>query len=274
MIANKYKIIEKLTNGAFGTICKGQNVRTNELVAIKLELKSDETKSLKNEAKIYQYLGKQDGFPQLKWFGSTNEVTYLIIDLLGIPLSEMIHKFKRLSLKTALTLGMQIIKLVQTLHNKSLLHRDIKPENLLFGLGHSTNKLHLVDFGFAKRYDYDGKHIDETTIAKIIGSPNFVSLNVHNGIEPSRRDDLESCIYVILNMLYGGLDWANARNNNTMKMLKNHTSKMPQFIQSMLNHVRGLSFVQTPNYDGLIYILLSTYETNGFINDGNFEWSY
>jgi serine/threonine protein kinase len=273
MFANKYKIIDKLTNGSFGTIYKAQNIRTHELVAIKMELKNGTTKSLKNEAKIYQYLGKQEGFPQLKWFGSTDDITYIVLDLLGIPLSEMIHVYTRLSLKTTLKLGIQIIQLVQTLHNKYLLHRDIKPENLLFGLGTATNKLHLVDFGFSKRYDYDGKHMEETQITKIIGSPNYVSLNVHNGISPSRRDDLESCVYVIMYMLYGDLIWSNSHNNTTMKFLKSDITKMPEFIQTMLKYIRSLNFEDKPNYDGLIYILLSTYETNGFINDGIFEWS-
>ncbi len=74
-------------------------------------------------------------------------------------------------------------------------------------------------------------------------------------------------------MLYGDLEWSNSQNNTNMKLLKSDLTKMPQFIQSMLKYVRGLSFSETPNYDGLIYMLVSTYETNGFINDGNFEWS-
>ena len=50
MIANKYLILEKITGGSFGTIVKGKNVRTNEFVAIKMELKTAEQNSLKNEA--------------------------------------------------------------------------------------------------------------------------------------------------------------------------------------------------------------------------------
>ena len=69
MIANKYKLIEKISEGSFGTVFKAENNRTKEFVAIKFEKKSDNIKSLKNEAKIYQYLGRLDGFPELKIFG-------------------------------------------------------------------------------------------------------------------------------------------------------------------------------------------------------------
>ena len=90
MIANKYAILEKLSEGSFGTIVKGKNVRTNEFVAIKMELKTAEQNSLKNEARVYNYLGKQNGFPQLKWFGTTDKYNYLVINLLGSSLTQCV----------------------------------------------------------------------------------------------------------------------------------------------------------------------------------------
>ena len=57
IINNKYKILEKIGEGAFGSIYKGQNIRTQELVAIKVEPINNETKLLKNECTIYQYSG-------------------------------------------------------------------------------------------------------------------------------------------------------------------------------------------------------------------------
>ena len=57
IIANKYKIISSITSGAFGQLYKGENIRTKEQVAIKIESKEGLKQMLKYETKIYQYLG-------------------------------------------------------------------------------------------------------------------------------------------------------------------------------------------------------------------------
>lgn len=276
MIANKYHLIEKINEGSFGTVFKAENIRTKELVAIKFENKCEKNKTLKNEAKIYQYLGKLNGFPQLKMFGTTDNLNYLVIDLLGNSLSNLITHYKILSLKTVLVLGVQIIKRIQTLHEKFLLHRDIKPSNFVFGNGTETNKLFLIDLGFSKRYNYNGKHIEEKNIKNIIGSINFVSLNIHNYIEPSRRDDIESCIYIILTMLFGKLSWFNKNDITEIAILKKNIvelDEVPSFIKIILYYVRSLKFDEKPDYNYILNIMMNEFNVNLFQNDGKFEWS-
>jgi casein kinase 1 alpha len=272
---NKYTLIEKIKKGSFGIVFKAKNNRTNELVAIKFEHKTEDIKTLKHEAKIYQYLGQLNGFPQLKMFGTNNNSNYLVMDLLGNSLINIIVYYKTLSLKTTLILGIQIIQRIQTLHEKYLLHRDIKPDNFVFGLGKNCNKLYLIDFGFSKRYDFDGTHIEEHKIKNIIGSPNYVSINTHNYIEPSRRDDIEASIYVILTMLLGKLNWNDKQINDILQLKKNivFINEMPYFIKKMLNYIKSIKFKETPNYNHLITIMLDEFNNNKFIYDGIFEWN-
>lgn len=264
MISNKYKLLEQINQGSFGTIFKCINVYTNKTGAIKLEPKNTSKKTIKNEARIYQYLGKLDGFPQLQFFGTTISHHYLVMDLLGPSLTTIILRDQSLSLQTSLFFGIQIIQRIQTLHSKHLLHRDIKPDNFLF-TSEQPNKLFLIDFGLSKRYNYDGIHIPETTISTIIGTPNFVSLNNHYGIEPSRRDDLESAIYVILNMLGGALEWTTHDNFNHIIQLKKQIifkDNVPSFIKTILIYIRNLQFNEKPDYNYIIGILATTCNDN------------
>jgi len=257
MIANKYRLLKKINQGSFGLVYKAENIRTGEKLAMKVEKKmgNNITTTLKTEAKIYQYLDKLNGFPQLKWFGTDNKYNYLAIDLYLFSLNTIVKEYKILNLKTVLFFGKQMIERIETLHSKLLLHRDIKPANFLVD---ETNKLFLIDFGMCKRYDHDGKHIYKNEIESIIGTVNYVSLNVHKRIEPSRRDDIESCIYIMVYMLLGKLDWENNVSNDVIVLLKEElviNTKLPSFIIEMLTYIRQLKFDEKPDYKRLISIL-------------------
>ena len=98
IINKKYIIINKIGSGSFGSIYKGQNIRTKELVAIKVEAIKDKLKLLKNESNIYQYLNGCDGIPFVKWFGKDENNYYMVINLLGLSLQDLMDKMKKLPL--------------------------------------------------------------------------------------------------------------------------------------------------------------------------------
>ena len=162
IINNKYKILEKIGEGSFGFIYKGENCRTKELVAIKVEPIQSNFKLLKNESKIYQYLVNNEGFPSVKWFGKDNLNYYMVINLLGESLHSLIIKKQSFYLKLVLQIGIQVIELLKVLHEYGFVHRDIKPENFLLGLNSKSKQIHMIDFGFCKSYLINNKNIESS----------------------------------------------------------------------------------------------------------------
>jgi casein kinase 1 len=263
IIANKYKLIDRIGKGNFGSIYKAQNIRTNELVAIKVESISRETKLLKRESQILQYIGNEDGFPELKWFGLDERNYYMVMNLLGESLATVKEHFNSLGIRETLLIGIQMIERLKTLHQKLLVHRDIKPDNFIFGLNNNKTKLYLIDFGFTRRYTNDNSiHIPIKENCSLLGTPNFVSLSVHKGCEASRRDDIESAIIIMIYLYMGSLPWIEDTNLSKEQIIKAkediiYDRDIPELLIELLVYVRRLTFEEEPDYD---FILDTIYE--------------
>ena len=66
----------------------------------------------------------------------------------------------------------------------------------------------LIDFGLATFYlDENGQHYPDKPSDTIIGTPKFVSINIHSGHRYSRRDDLISLGYMYVYMVLGQAPW-------------------------------------------------------------------
>ena len=67
-------------------------------------------------------------------------------------------------------------------------------------MGSSSNpsKVYITDFGLSKQFITMGQHIPCKTNKDLTGTARYVSINTHNGLEQSRRDDLEALSYVII----------------------------------------------------------------------------
>lgn len=262
IINKKYKLIEKIGEGSFGLIYKGKNIRTNEFVAIKVEPIEQNMKLLKNESIIYHYLNEVAFVPVIKWFGKDTENYYMVINLLGNSLQTIKNKYHMFSLKNVLQIGIKIINILKTIHEKGLIHRDIKPDNFLFGLNQEKTNIYIIDFGFCKTFIKDNKHIDKTKTSNIIGSLTYASINTHNFIEQSRRDDLESLGHMLLYFYLGSLSWQDISNlsnnkeiNNKIIDLKKHiieNNNLPIVLINYIKYVRNLEFNENPNYSFII----------------------
>jgi len=252
IIGNKYKIINKIGEGSFGQIFKGQNIRTYELVAIKMESIESDTKLLKNESIIYQYLNGLNGVPSVKWFGKDDNYYYMVINLLGDSLQNIKNQKELFSLKLTLQIGFQVLNLLKLIHEKGLVHRDIKPDNFLIGLNSNVKSIYIIDFGFCKTYSLIQNN--ELRSNSLIGSPMYASINAHKLLDLTRRDDLESLGYMLAYFYLGSLEWEgnNLYTNEEYVYLKNKLVEnecLPEVLVNYIKYVRSLEFEEKPNYE-------------------------
>jgi len=273
-----YILLDIIGRGSFGEVYLAQHNKTNEKVAIKVEKKNPNDKNgmsakrLKLEYKIYRYLRKNgfcSGIPKVFQFIETKDGYYmLVMQLLKKNVDDFFCEYKRkFSIGTIFKFGIDITRLLQSLHNCGFIHRDIKPSNFMFGY---DNELYLMDLGLSKRYlTKGGKHIELRYDKSFVGTARFASNNVHYGLEPSRRDDLESVGYMLVFFAKGILPWQGLKKKKDEKQIdlignkKLTTSKpvilcagLPLCFEKYLTYCRSLKYEETPNYVYLVNLFI------------------
>jgi serine/threonine protein kinase len=248
IINNKYKLLEKIGEGAFGSIYKGENIRTNEYVAIKIESIKSNYKLLKNESIIYQYLINTVGVPNVKWFGKDDNNYYMVINLLGESLQSIKNNKITFSLKLVLQIGIQIVLILKSIHDKGLVHRDIKPDNFLIDNNKQNKQIYIIDFGFCKKIV---KNIENKKTNSLIGSLTYASINAHKLVELTMRDDLESLGYMLIYFFKGELEWQKINDTKIVMGMKEsiiNDESIPEILRVFLKYIKMLKYADIPNY--------------------------
>ena len=73
----------------------------------------------------------------------------------------------------------------------------------------------MIDFGLTRPIidPKTGQHIPFRSGKNLIGTCRYVSINSHLGFELSRRDDLLTLGYVMINFIKGSLPWQDYNIN-------------------------------------------------------------
>lgn len=293
VVASRYHLGKKVGSGSYSDVHLAVDKVSGDSVAVKLEWKrAEKTGKLLDEAKLYQNLQTDIGIPKVRWWGSKGEYNIMVLDLLGPSLDDIFKKRKRFSVKTVAMLAKQMIDRLEYVHERGLLYRDIKPHNFLMGTGEKgSGRVYLIDFGLAKRYrdEESNKHC-KLKVKKgrgITGTVRYSSLNVHEGYDASRRDDLLALGYVLLHFLRGGLPWMGLKAKSKSKKAKHELIRkrkaqtsdedlcegFPHEFVDFFKYCRSLEFLDRPDYAKLQRLLDSVLHQGGFVNDFTYDWT-
>lgn len=290
LIAGRFRIQERLGGGAFGEVFKGVDINSGRPVAMKMELTKDGHRSHLNlEHKIYKKFNECPvtvGIPQSYYCGRAGDYTIMVMELLGPCLEDLFAVcHRKFTPKTVCMIGIQIIQRLQYLHGVGYLHRDIKPENFVMGLGSNSHVVYVIDVGLSKAWrDNSGKHISYAENKSLTGTARYVSINTHQGIQQSRRDDLESVSYLLAYFVRGNLPWQGLKSpkkdarferirdvklaTSPQKLCEGYPSQLGDFVE----YTRGLDFEAEPDYAYCVRLLSDAIRDMDEDYDYDYQW--
>lgn len=119
-------------------------------------------------------------------------------------------------------------------------------------------------------------------MGSLLGNARYCSINTHLGVEPTRRDDLESLAYVVIHFIRGSLPWQGLEtgakeNHGRIMKLKESSGTLcrglPIEFVTFLNYTRALRFDEKPDYHYIYSLFHDLYAKEGYQRDDIFEWT-
>jgi serine/threonine-protein kinase len=204
VIEGRYKFIEKIGKGAFGTVLLMEDTVVEERLILKFlnpnvsadeemmkrfvhELRYSRKITHKNVIRIYDFLYIQGNYAiSMEYFPSHT---------LG---GEIVNE-KPVVLKRAVKFGVDIATGMAVAHQAGIVHRDLKPANILID---NDGLLKIVDFGVAAAQSQGDTQLTKT--GYVIGSPKYMAPEQILGKKVDERADIYS-LGVILYEMFAGI---------------------------------------------------------------------
>jgi len=216
LIEGRYRFIQKIGKGAFGTVVLVEDTVVEERLILKFlnpnvasdeemmkrfvhELRYSRRITHKNVIRIYDFLYVGGGYAiSMEYFPSHT-------------LSTEIANEKPMNPKKAVRYAMDICLGMLHAHQQGIIHRDLKPANILIN---DEGLLKIVDFGVAAAAKSGDTQLTKT--GYVIGSPKYMAPEQILGKKVDERADIYSLGVILYEMLAGSPPYTRGDHMSVM----------------------------------------------------------
>jgi serine/threonine-protein kinase len=234
IIEGRYKYIERIGRGAFGTVLLMEDTVVDDRLILKFlnpnvaqdeemmkrfvhELRYSRKITHKNVIRIYDFLFIQGNYAiSMEYFPSHT-------------LGQEIVGEKPMDLKKALQFGMDICTGMTVAHTVGIVHRDLKPANVLIN---DEGLLKIVDFGVAAAQREGDTQLTKT--GYVIGSPKYMAPEQILGKRVDPRADVYATGIILYEMLTGVPPYSRGDHMSVMYQHVQGKAKSPQDVNPAL----------------------------------------
>jgi serine/threonine-protein kinase len=226
VLDGRYQVIAPLSEGAMGSVYRGERLQLGRAVAIKVmhEALPDELSSrqrFEREAKLMAMLEHPHCVSVID-YGVHEDKPYLVMEFVrGTSLQELLDKERRLDIPRAAKIVEQLLSGLGHAHELGIIHRDIKPANIMVtsqtGLG---EQVRILDFGLARLTEGSTK----LTTGIVVGTPNYMAPEQCKGGDLDGRTDLYACGVLLFELLTGRKPFVA---DDPIAVVRKHISEPP-----------------------------------------------
>jgi eukaryotic-like serine/threonine-protein kinase len=203
-LGDKYQLQGPIGRGGMATIYRGQDLRMERVVAIKVlrEVYSTDPKFVtrfQREAKAASSL-QHPNIVQVYDYGQTDGNYFIVMELVeGTDLRRYLRSRGMLAIDRAIIIAHDVALGLGAAHRRGIVHRDVKPQNVLVG---RDGTIKLTDFGIASVYkDINAERL--TTTGMTLGTVQYYAPEQAQGEIVSPAADVYALGIVMYEMLTG-----------------------------------------------------------------------
>jgi HEAT repeat protein/tRNA A-37 threonylcarbamoyl transferase component Bud32 len=234
MIEGRYKFIERIGKGAFGTVLLMEDTVVDDRLILKFlnpnvsedeemmkrfvhELRYSRKITHNNVIRIYDFLQIQGNYAiSMEYFPSHT---------LG---AEIVNE-KPVETKKAIRFGIDMCVGMAVAHKVGIVHRDLKPANVLIN---NEGLLKIVDFGVAAAHREGDTQLTKT--GYVIGSPKYMAPEQILGRKVDERADIYAIGVIMYEMFTGVPPYARGDHMAVMYQHVQGKARVPQELNPKL----------------------------------------
>jgi len=208
VIADRYRVDEKLGVGGMGAVYRAEHVLMKKPVAVKvlhreMTVVGEVVRRFEREAIAAGRIDHPNVTVATDFGKLADGSFYLVLEYVpGKSLSTAMKEEGPFSVERALFITRQVAAALSAAHAASIVHRDLKPDNvMLIERGGTKDFVKVLDFGIAKVNEDGGGQL--TRIGSVFGTPQYMAPEQAAGKTVDHRADLYSLGLVLYEMLAG-----------------------------------------------------------------------
>jgi serine/threonine-protein kinase len=234
IVEGRYKFIERIGKGAFGTVLLMEDTVVDDRLILKFlnpnvsedeemmkrfvhELRYSRKITHHNVIRIYDFLQIQGNYAiSMEYFASHT---------LG---AEIVNE-KPVEIKRAVKFGIDMCTGMAVAHKVGIVHRDLKPANVLIN---NDGLLKIVDFGVAAAHREGDTQLTKT--GYVIGSPKYMAPEQILGRKVDERADVYAVGVILYEMFTGVPPYARGDHMAVMYQHVQGKARVPQELNPKL----------------------------------------